>query len=948
MKNLSFFFIGLIMLACNLGVFAGSVPKFSAPQGFIENKGQVHDQEHRPRKDILFSTSDGQLVYHFHKGGISYQIGTVKSHKKETDFKLKYLNETERLVPDKINLYRLDIEWIGANNNPKIITDEQLTGISHFYSQSCPGGAINVRSFTGIVYKNLYSGIDLHYYFKEGHLKYDYLVAPNADHGQIKIKVKGCAGIELQQDGSLLLKTPIGEIREAAPLVYQQGRRLNARWVLDGNELSFEVIGRNFSLPMIIDPLVRSWGTYFGASLSDEGRGCATDASGNIYLTGKTNSGTSIATSGSYQTTLSGVADAFLAKFNDQGVLLWATYYGGSGDEAANACATDASGNCYVVGTTSASSSGIASAGTGHQGFNAGGLDGMIVKFSTTGLRVWGSYYGGSGGDHVLSVTVNGNDLYICGHTGSAGSGFPANAIATAGAHQTTYGTGFLVKFNLNGTRQWGTYYGDGVYDPANCVTTDLSGNVYVAGQTYASTNIATAGAHQTTMNGMYDGYLVKFSSAGVRQWGTYYGDISLEGFSGVTTDASGNVYAVGGTGSPVNIATPGAHQTVIGMQFNGDGMVIKFNSAGVRLWGTYYGGNTDDLVTSCMIAPSGDLFFAGISNSPAGIATSDGTQPNLSSQDAFLAHFNQAGQRQWATYYGSTGTEKAMACAAGPGGKIYMCGFGAAAAILSTQGSHQSTFGGGASDAFLAQFEPCSAPAAPVNVTAASNQTICANSSATVNATGTGTLSWSSEPVAGSAIGTGTMFTTPALSAGTHTFYAMSTNSCSANSPFTPVTVTVISAPVLSITATKTLICPGETTTLTATGASTYTWSAVNQTPVLTITPTTSGVYTVVGASLQHCTSSKTIEVTMATCSSLGDINTKVASIFPNPFKEHLTIKHNGFAEIEIYSVLGQQLFKHRISGDTVIDLSTCQPGMYFLVLQSEEGSFTYRIVKD
>src|SRR5690606_6759545 len=124
------------------------------------------------------------------------------------------------------------------------------------------------------------------------------------------------------------------------------------------------------------------------------------------------------------------------------------------------------------------------------------------------------------------------------------------------------------------------------------------SGNIYMAGNTDATGGIATPGAHQTTMQGMFDAYLVKFNSAGVRQWGTYYGDVSMETVGGIATDASGNVYLGGLTGSPTSISTPGSHQPVHGAAYNGDGMLVKFNTAGIRQWGTYYGGTTDDYIS--------------------------------------------------------------------------------------------------------------------------------------------------------------------------------------------------------------------------------------------------------------------------------------------------------------------------------------------------------------
>ena len=95
---------------------------------------------------------------------------------------------------------------------------------------------------------------------------------------------------------------------------------------------------------------------------------------------------------------------------------------------------------------------------------------------------------------------------------------------------------------------------------------TDASGNVYLAGYTDSTTGIATTGAHQTTYGGgVYDAFLVKFNSSGVRQWGTYYGGTGYDDGYSCATDASGNVYLAGSTNSTTGIATTGAHQTTSG-----------------------------------------------------------------------------------------------------------------------------------------------------------------------------------------------------------------------------------------------------------------------------------------------------------------------------------------------------------------------------------------------
>ncbi|MBK7683693.1 MAG: hypothetical protein IPJ26_15040 [Bacteroidetes bacterium] len=157
--------------------------------------------------------------------------------------------------------------------------------------------------------------------------------------------------------------------------------------------------------------------------------------------------------------------------------------------------------------------------------------------------------------------------------------------------------------------------------DLAYTCTSDLAGNVYIAGTSISNTlgQIATAGAHQTVIPWatFADAFLVKFNSAGVRQWGTYYGGTGVDESYGLITDAAGNIYMSGHTGYSSNqslIATAGAHQTVYVDGY--DAFLVKFNASGVRQWGTYYGDFGWETGYSLALDASGNIYMCGRSES--------------------------------------------------------------------------------------------------------------------------------------------------------------------------------------------------------------------------------------------------------------------------------------------------------------------------------------------
>jgi len=258
------------------------------------------------------------------------------------------------------------------------------------------------------------------------------------------------------------------------------------------------------------------WGTYYGGTENEQAYGISIDASANVYITGYTLSTSGIATSGTYQTSLSGTgsfSDAFVAKLNSTGSLVWGTYYGGTSNEEGYALTLDASNNVYVTGWGT-STTGVTTVGAYKTSYSGSGLaDVFVAKFSSTGTNLdWGTYYGGTGTDEGCGITIDpSNNVYITGATGSA------TDIASSGAYQTSLsGSGttdvFIASFNSSGTSlNWGTYYGGASDDNGQGILLDASNNVRVAGYTASSSSIASGGYQTTLGGGSYDAFVAEF-----------------------------------------------------------------------------------------------------------------------------------------------------------------------------------------------------------------------------------------------------------------------------------------------------------------------------------------------------------------------------------------------------------------------------------------------------
>lgn len=996
------------------------------PISFTENKGQVHDQNYKPRTDVLYGVMTENMTVHIKNNGVSYQLFRVESWKESEHEMLK---EEKLKEIDKQTIYRIDLTWLNANKNIRSLPEGVLPGYSNFYSERCPDGALNVNSYETVTIQNLYHGIDLHYYEKDNELKHDYIVSPQTDYKQIQILVEG-AEVHLSEDGSLLLNTPLGNVQEGEPVVYQNGKRLNARWKVKDNVLSFEIDNYDPALELVIDPITRLWGTYYGgasvSSTSDYGHACATDASGNAYLAGQTVAGgTIIATSGAHQITLAGSYDAFLVKFNSAGIRLWGTYYGGSGTETGTSCTTDPSGNVYLTGLTSSTGGNVIATPGVHQTSHAGGsYDGYLVKFNSNGVRLWGTYCGGAGSDYSQSCAYDpGGGIYIAGSTTSF-SGF-----STLSGHQLNSGGGtfdaFLVKFNpANGTMMWGTFYGSNADDRGFSCAIDNSGNVYMSGYSSTTTGniIATPGSHQPAPAGNSGAYLVKFNANGVRQWGTYYGLPGDYGYC-CTTDAQANVYMSGHTYTSTNagtfVATSNAHQPVHGGGSR-DAFLVKMNSSGVRQWGTYYGGDGQETAHSCVADADGNVYIGGNTGSGTGsvIATQGSHQMAYAggTVDVFVAKFDPSGNRISGTYYGGAGYDFGGYLALDVTGQLYAAGYtgSSTGTDIATPGSHQPAFGGTPYDAFLVKLDACetvpqlpdiigstsvcaggpSSFSTPTVVGAHSytwslpggwvvpgnthtfssmpgasgifslvaenacgvsaqqtlqvsvyqlptvtvnSGTICAGNSFTLFPAGAATYSYSSGPIV-----------TPQLTS-SYTVTGLSPEGCSQNAV---VTVTVHSLPVINTSTSHSVICIGESATLTAGGASDYTFNPAIA-PDMVISPSVTTTYTITGANANGCLNTAFITQSVDVCASIRKYNLNVrnnfVTLFPNPTSGIINLEMGSDNKIIIINAIGQIVYHSEHSaGKSYINLENLPAGLFVLMAGDSDNYSQIKFVKE
>jgi len=554
-------------------------------------------------------------------------------------------------IKENIKVWRIDYDLIGGNiKKENIVFENEIENYyENFYNENAPDGILFVKLYRKVRIKEVYPGIDwILRYDENGNFHHEFEASPNSNIAQIKIKVKN-AQIELTDEGkSVLLKTPIGIIKDGNLIAYEGKKELSAKYTIKDNLLSFEVKNYEGKEKLLIDPHALVWATYYGGSYEDVASSVSTDANGNVFVVGwtiSTNFPTYDPGGGAYFDGTCGTdgncnddgsayyGDAFILKFSNSGVRLWATYYGGSSYDYANSISTDANGNVFVVGRTYSTDFPTYNPGGGayYQGTNAGEYDPFILKFDNSGVRLWATYYGGNDHDWATSISTDANgNVFVVGRTWS--TDFPTYNPGGEVYYQSNnagYWDAFILKFNNNGVRLWATYYGGSSYDYANSISTDANGNVFVVGSTY-STDFPTlnpgGGAYyQGTCGGCFaypDAFILKFNNSGVRLWATYYGGSSYDYANSISTDANGNVFVVGRTYSTdfptLNPGGGAYYQGTCGgcSYYYNDAFILKFNNNGVRLWATYYGGSSYDYANSISTDANGNVFVVGRTSS--------------------------------------------------------------------------------------------------------------------------------------------------------------------------------------------------------------------------------------------------------------------------------------------------------------------------------------------
>lgn len=379
------------------------------------------------------------------------------------------------------------------------------------------------------------------------------------------------------------------------------------------------------------------WAKRAGGNNQDEATSVSSDAIGNVYVTGYFLSAS--ITFGSTTLTNAGGSnyyDIFIVKYDSNGNVIWAKRAGGTSEDYSYDIKTDATGNSYIVGYyyTSITFGSITLN-------NGGALEMFVAKYDNNGNAMWAKTTDVSSNAKATAVSIDaGGNVIVAGLYLNASITFGTTTLTNAAFNSND----FLVKYSGSGTVIWAVNIGGDWDEIIQDIACNTSGDIIIGGRfnsttlTIGSTVLTNAGG---TM-GSYpysDAFIAKYNSSGSPLWAERSGGNKEDFITSVSTDAAGNVIAVGAFGS---LFITWGTTTLNNVDFSTnstDLFVVKFDAAGTMLWAKSAGGSNGDDAQSVATDASGNIYVAGrYYSSSIVFGSSTLTNSSANKNDIFLA----------------------------------------------------------------------------------------------------------------------------------------------------------------------------------------------------------------------------------------------------------------------------------------------------------------------
>lgn len=399
----------------------------------------------------------------------------------------------------------------------------------------------------------------------------------------------------------------------------------------------------------------------YGGTESSHGRAIAIDSSENMYLTGYLSGSLAF---GSLTLTSKGDWDMFVAKFDKTGATSQAISAGGKSSDTENSygIATDKNGASYIVG----SFQGEATFGSTTLTAIKDSQDMFVAKIDKDGKWLWAKQAGSEGTDRGYGVFVDSSgNAYVTGYFEQSAT-FGSTTLTSKGSRD-----GFVARLDNTGSWLWVKQLGSSSSDYGYSVAADSSGNTYLTGSFYSSTNFGT-----TTLSskGNNDIFVAQLDSKGNWVWVVQAGGSNTDTGRSIALDSSGNAYITGDIAGAVTFGTLTLSANS-GRRGRGDLFVAKLDNKGNWLWAKHTGSSSySDVGTGIAVDGKGNAYLTGyfagsVDFGSTKLSSTDG------STDLFVAKMDKDGNWLWANYAGGEDDEYGYGIAIDSSGNSYITG---------------------------------------------------------------------------------------------------------------------------------------------------------------------------------------------------------------------------------------------------------------------------------
>ena len=617
------------------------------------NRGQIVDTDGNPRRDIKLYTIGAVPNVYVTDNTLSYVFSRIDADTTTID-----------------TLHRVDMTLVGGNPGARVFKTEKTPGYLNYFLPHIPNGIINMKGYSKAICNGVYPNIDMQLYSNSEGMKYYFITQPGGNADDIVMKYTGADQLVVTPDGGLRIETPMGNIEfdpGHAYCINPGGNVVPMPWQakfiqVSAKKVKFDIRTYPSFMPLIVQvdrghkvgaaEKAEDWSSYLGTSSTEIGTDVVTDNSGNVYFLGETGNPNFPNTTGSVvQDTLTGSADAYVLKFDSDGVSVWGTYYGGTGPEYTKAIALNSIGDVYFVGETNSSDFPVIPSGSTTLNTVS---DGFIVRLNNTGTTAkWARYFGGdSSDDELRDVAVDGADnVYVVGMTMSTGS-FPIKN-KTGAYNQSAnsgLGDGFIAKYDNANNQVWGSFFGGSSPDNFSAIVVGANNDIFISGSTNSTTAAssdlgntpcdvpnsslyfpdcdASGAAYIQSWGGgsavNHDAIIVQFDSASVLRWSTYVGGLGNESSQIALTNSiaihpsdPNTIYLVCSTDESTNLPITGPGTSYVQnapiFATNNMAYIAKFNFRFLN-WGSLFGCGAGDFTRGLDVTVdnSGNVYMTG------------------------------------------------------------------------------------------------------------------------------------------------------------------------------------------------------------------------------------------------------------------------------------------------------------------------------------------------